>query len=243
MTCAARRRLVERYGVDPDKIRVIPHGAHAPVIAPSRQTNDRPIILTWGLLGPGKGIEAAVDAVALVRDLEPVPRYIVAGQTHPKVLAASGEAYRSSLIARAERQGVSHIVEFDDSYRSVGQLSDLIATADVVVLPYESRDQVTSGVLIEAVAAGKPVVATAFPHAVELLIGGAGLVVPHQSSNAIGTAVRSILTNPTLAADMRLHASRLAPDLLWPSVGTQFDRVVTSLLRPMAHVGTLTQAP
>jgi polysaccharide biosynthesis protein PslF len=241
MTHAARGRLINCYDIDPRKVEVIPHGAHAPAVTPPRLPGSRPIVLTWGLLGPGKGIELAIDAVAALRDLVPTPRYIIAGQTHPKVLAASGEAYRKNLMVRAERAGVNHIVEFDDGYRNLAQLSQLIATADVVVLPYESRDQVTSGVLIEAVAAGKPVVATAFPHAVELLASGAGLVVPHQSSTSIGTAVRSILTNPNIAANMHAHANRLSPDLLWPSVGARFNRVIESLLRPFVPAGTAHQ--
>jgi polysaccharide biosynthesis protein PslF len=241
MTHAARGRLINCYDIDPRKIGVIPHGAHAPATAPPRPPRSRPIILTWGLLGPGKGIELAIDAVAALRDLVPTSRYIIAGQTHPKVLATSGEAYRKGLVIRVERADVNHIVEFDDSYRNLTQLSQLIATADVVVLPYESRDQVTSGVLIEAVAAGKPVVATAFPHAVELLASGAGLVVPHQNANAIGTAVRSILTNPNIASNMRAHANRIGPDLLWPRVGAQFSQVIASILLPMVPTGSANQ--
>ena len=69
-------------------------------------------------------------------------------------------------------------VSFDGTYRDLGSLTELIRSADLVVLPYDSTDQVTSGVLVDAVAAGRPVVSTAFPHAVELLSSGAGLVVP-----------------------------------------------------------------
>ncbi len=53
------------------------------------------------------------------------------------------------------------------------------------MLPCDSPDQVTSGVLVDAVAAGRPVIATAFPHAVELLRSGAGLVVPQGDPGAL----------------------------------------------------------
>ena len=91
------------------------------------------------------------------------PRYLVAGQTHPKVLAAHGESYRRDRIEQAERHGISSSVVFDADYRDVASLTALIQSSKVVVLPYDSKDQVTSGVLVDAIAAGRPVVATAFP--------------------------------------------------------------------------------
>ena len=76
-------------------------------------------------------------------------------------------------------------MHFDETYRDVPDLMRLVAASTVVVLPYDSRDQVTSGVLVDAIAAGRPVIATAFPHAVELLSGGAGIVVPHANPVAM----------------------------------------------------------
>ena len=57
---------------------------------------------------------------------------------------------------------------------AAAHLTELIQSAAVVVLPYDSTEQVTSGVLVDAIASGRPVVATAFPHALELLESGAG---------------------------------------------------------------------
>ena len=62
-----------------------------------------------------------------------------------------------------------------------------------MLLPYDSRDQATSGVLVEAVAAGIPVVATGFPHAVELLGGGAGLIARHEDPESMAAAIRTIV--------------------------------------------------
>ena len=55
------------------------------------------MVLTWGLLGPGKGIEHAIDSMALLRDRGLHVDYQVAGQTHPRVLGRDGEAYRRAL--------------------------------------------------------------------------------------------------------------------------------------------------
>jgi glycosyltransferase involved in cell wall biosynthesis len=222
MTEAGRDRLCTTYDVDVDKVVVIPHGA-----AIGRQDEPstrltRPTILTWGLLGDGKGIEWAIDAMALLQDLHPRPHYVIAGDTHPKVLAREGERYREMLVRRTWEQGVAPMVTFDRGYRDLPDLSRLIAGATIVLLPYDSQDQVTSGVLVDAVAAGRPVVSTAFPHAIELLGSGAGLVVAQRDPAAIAAAVRRVLTEDGLATAMAAEASRLAPELGWEAVASQF---------------------
>jgi glycosyltransferase involved in cell wall biosynthesis len=231
MTPTARRRLFDGYKVDRDRVALIPHGA-PDNRSPGRQgtAESRPTILTWGLLGPGKGVEWAIDALAELRDLDPVPRYLVVGETHPKVVEREGEAYRHSLVARAAAGGVGHLVEFEARYLDVPALNRVVAGADVVILPYDSREQVTSGVLVEALAAGKPVIATGFPHAVELLGGGTGLVVPHGDSAAMARALRRVLTEPGLAPRMSAQAAALAPQLLWPAVADRYRNLAGSLL-------------
>ncbi|HYH51573.1 MAG TPA: glycosyltransferase [Acidimicrobiia bacterium] len=229
MTPTARRRLLHGYPVDPARVSLIPHGA-ADNRRPPGASPARPTILTWGLLGPGKGIEWVVDGLAELRDLNPEPRYLVLGETHPRVLEREGESYRQWLMDRASRRGVGHLVEFDPRYLSIAALGRLVAGADVVILPYDSREQVTSGVLVEALAAGKPVIATGFPHAVELLGGGTGLVVPHGDSAAMAAALRRVLTEPGLAARLGARAAALAPELLWPAVADRYRTLAADLV-------------
>src|SRR5207244_4010702 len=218
MTRTAYRRLRD-YNVDMARPSVIPHGAHVPsqAVAP-RPDPQRPTILTWGLLGPGKGIEWAIEALGFLGHLDPAPTYLVVGKTHPKVLEQYGESYRDSLRAQAERLGVSEQVEFNAAYLSLDTLESIVRDADVVLLPYDSPDQVTSGVLIEAVAAGKPVISSRFPHAVELLGEGVGLLVPHRNPQAIAAALEQVLTDPELQSSMAAGAARLYPQLGWPAV-------------------------
>ena len=233
MTRTAHARLLAGYDIDESKVRVIPHGAATPLAAPSasqRRPGTPPRLLTWGLLGPGKGIEWAIDAMDELADVDPLPEYVVAGATHPKVRERHGEAYRQMLAGRAASSIVD--ITFDDTYRDLMSLTELIQSADLVVLPYDSRDQVTSGVLVDAVAAGRPVVSTAFPHAVELLASGAGIVVPQRDPVALGRAIRSVLTDPSLASSMEAEARRLAPGLAWSAVAQLYaelaDRIVAS---------------
>jgi glycosyltransferase involved in cell wall biosynthesis len=153
------------------------------------------------------------------------------------VLATAGESYRNGLIQQASRNGVADAVVFDATYRDVASLTELIQSCTVVALPYDSTDQVTSGVLVDAIAAGRPVVATAFPHAVELLASGAGIVVDRDDPEALVRALRRVLVEPGLASSMAAEASRLAPRMGWSVIaGAYLDLAQRLLSRDAALV-------
>jgi glycosyltransferase involved in cell wall biosynthesis len=242
MTHTGRSRLLEHYSVDADKVRVIPHGAVdsrivldrvSPLsVRQKRSATDRPVVLTWGLLGDGKGIEWGIEAMALLQDLSPRPCYHIVGETHPRVLERLGEQYRNGLQHKAKELRISDSIQFDARYLAGPELRAMVQAADVVLLPYDSVEQVTSGVLIEAVVAGKPVVSTAFPHAQELLEDGAGLLVPRQDPAAIAAALRRVLTDPQLANEMTSKATALAPGLLWPAVAQLYRDGATAAAGP-----------
>jgi len=229
MSEAASQRLRLGFNVDRRKITTIAHGATVLRNTPVKRSG-RPTLLTWGLLGPGKGIERVIEAMGSLRELHGRPRYLIAGRTHPKVLAADGEAYRDACVEQARRTGVADSVCFDDNYRDVSSLTALVRSSAVVVLPYDSTDQVTSSVLVGAIASGRPVVATAFPHAVELLGSGAGIVVDHNDPDALASALRRVLTEPRLAGSLAAEARRLAPAMAWPVVANAYLDLAHRLL-------------
>lgn len=229
MSEVAKLRLTTDYSVDGRTVTVIPHGANLPSGPPQRRPS-RPTVLTWGLLRPGKGVERVIEAMASLKDLPGRPKYLFAGPTHPSVLAADGEAYREALVEQARRGGVADSVSLDGRYWHASMLTALAQSAAVIVLPYDSTDQVTSGVLADAVACGRPVVATAFPHAVELLRSGAGIVVDHDDSDALAAALRAILTQPRVAGSMAAEARRLAPEMAWPVVASAYLRVAQRVI-------------
>jgi glycosyltransferase involved in cell wall biosynthesis len=229
-TEAARFRL-RNYAInDSERVLVIPHGAWTEPGIGEQRRHGRPLVLSWGLVGPGKGLEHGVAAMARLGDLTPMPTYLIAGETHPKVRAAQGERYREMLQRSAVELGIADRVVFDGTYRAVSSLAALIRSADIVLLPYDSPDQVTSGVLVEALAAGKPVVATRFPHAVEALASGAGLLVRHGDDEAMAGALRRILTRPDLADAMCHEAARVGAGLRWPVVAERYLEVIHDLL-------------
>lgn len=239
MSETACRRLVDGYEVDPKKVRIVQHGAPTNLGGPSLAAGTRPVVLTWGLIGPGKGLEMAIDAFAGLADLRPLPRYLILGKTHPKVQARHGNAYLESLSARVHDLGLDDMVEFDNRYLDTDALAVAIRQADLVLLPYDSTEQVTSGVLVEALAAGKPVVATAFPHAVELLRGGAGIVVPHDDPNGLTAALRNVLTDAPLASRMAKQARQIRSEVFWPAIANQYDQLAAELVVQQQSISAL----
>jgi glycosyltransferase involved in cell wall biosynthesis len=239
-SAVARDWLLAAHEIDASRVAVIQHGAPAN-FAPEplrHEPGRRPVVLTWGLLGPGKGIEFAIDALAELRDLDPAPRYVVLGQTHPNIVRHSGETYRESLQSRAAERRVEHLIEFDGRYRDTAEILAEIRKADVVLLPYLSRNQVVSGVLVEAIASAKPVVSTAFPHAVELLSEGSGIVVPHEDAGAIATALRTFLTDRAAATTAAAVARVQAAELMWENVGIRYGELTRRMRRARALAAT-----
>lgn len=231
MSETASARLIHRYDVEPNDVEVIPHGADALFAGPSLVTGSRPLVLTWGLIGPGKGLETVIEAFADLVDLEPRPRYLIAGATHPNVRASSGESYREGLFSLVRRLGLEDMIEFDNRYLDRKTLARLVRSADMVVLPYSSVEQVTSGVLVEAIAAAKPVIATEFPHAVELLAGGGGVTVPHGEPAALSAALRYLLNDPQLTMQMAREARLLADGWYWPTIGQRFGSMMSGIAK------------
>lgn len=245
-TRSAGDLLARRYRVDPRTIVVIPHGTATSFRAVARNRRSflrhtAPRLLTWGLLGPGKGLEWSLQAVDQLRESYPDIHYTIAGRTHPKVLARDGEAYRDRLLEIVSTLRVEDNVEFIDDYLSQELLDGLLVDATIAVLPYDSTDQMVSGVLVEAVSAAVPVVATSFPHAIELAASGAALAVSHRSPDSLANAIRSLLESGTALADMGHAQRRIAKGLVWSSVAREYDRLIDAIVRTSsltAHVRT-----
>lgn len=239
LTHCARDRLVSGFRVDASKVTVIPHGAivvdrlhSSRLLATSR----KPELLSWGLIGPGKGLESVIDAIADLEALGHPVEYTIAGRTHPKVALREGEAYRQGLVQRAREQGVLRRVHFDQAYRGPEHLAHYIASSSVVVLPYASTDQIVSGVLVDSIAAGRPVISTAFPHAQELLADGGGILIEHGDHDGLVEAIRSVTRDASLLARLIAEAQRMAPSHSWAYVGRRFEELaeqVSSRLEPI----------
>ena len=253
MTEAGATLLRSVHNVAPEKIDVIPHGIPSVPFAGSKSrlgVEGRPLILTFGLLSPDKGIEYVIDALPSILAHFPDAVYIVLGATHPHIIENHGETYRLMLEERAKRLGVDGSVIFHNRFVSQAELSEFLSAADIYITPYLNPEQITSGTLAYALGAGKAVVSTPYPYARELLAGGRGILVPWRDSAAIATEISGLLDDPEKRMMMRRNASAHGRAMLWPAVAhaylQSFDRARAEhdLARRTAfHARTLATRP
>jgi glycosyltransferase involved in cell wall biosynthesis len=228
MSRSAANLLTGTYSVSRNKIAVIPHGVpNVPLVDPAQAKptvgiEGRDVILSFGLLGPGKGYELAIAALPEVVAAHPSVMYVILGATHPDLVAREGEAYRRSLVALVDRLGLRDHVQFVDRYVGRNELIRWLEAADLFVTPYPNLGQIVSGTLAYAMGAGRPVVSTPYVYATELLAGGRGVLVPSASSGALAEAFNRVLGDDTERAAIGRRAYAYTRRMLWPAVGAEY---------------------
>ena len=229
MTDTALRLLVDAGTCPEEKVRVVPHGAPARLIARAANaradTSHRATdgtdgfrLSTFGLISSGKGIETVIEALPAIVERYPDLVYTVAGRTHPDVERREGERYRLMLEQRAFELGLGTHVVFDDRFLSVDELSMLLGQTDVFLTPYASREQIASGALTFALAAGCAIVSTPYWYAQDMLASGAGHIVPFNDPAAIADAVCDYLDHPAKLVAAQAEARLVGATLAWPAV-------------------------
>lgn len=220
--------LRETYDIPDDKIDIIAHGIpDIPFIESSFYKEQlgvegREVLLTFGLLGPGKGIEHAIEALAKIVQTHPNVVYLILGATHPNLLASEGEHYRLSLKRLAEDLGVTENVIFYNRFISLDDLKEFIGATDIYLTPYLNEAQITSGTLAYVFGSGKAVVSTPYWHAQELLADGRGVLVPFKDPQAIAEGVCGLFNNSERLDKIRREAYAMGRDMLWPAIAQQY---------------------
>jgi glycosyltransferase involved in cell wall biosynthesis len=220
--------LREVYQVPDAKVDIIPHGIiDMPFVDSSFYkaqfgVEGRKVLLTFGLLGPGKGIEHAIEALPEIVRQHPNVVYLILGATHPQLIAREGERYRLTLERLAEDRGVKDHVIFYNRFVSTEDLKEFIGATDIYLTPYLNEAQVTSGTLAYVFGAGKAVVSTPYWHAQELLAQERGVLVPFRNSQAISEAVCGLLDDPERLEKIRLDAYAMGRDMIWPAAARHY---------------------
>jgi glycosyltransferase involved in cell wall biosynthesis len=228
MTETARRLLVGSGTCPEEKVRIVPHGAPARITARAARERQQPLprpsrddtfrLSTFGLISAGKGLETVIEALPAMIERHSEIVYTIAGRTHPDIAQREGERYRLMLERRVLELGLEDHVEFDDRFLTIDELSDLLAATDVFLTPYGGREQIASGALTFAIAAGCAVVSTPYWYAQDMLASGAGMLVPFRDSDALADAVCLYLEEPDTLASARAEAQRIGASLAWPAV-------------------------
>jgi glycosyltransferase involved in cell wall biosynthesis len=223
--------LAKAYGIGTDHVVAIPHGtprfdhSRRPIIRACLGLEGQTVASTFGLLSPGKGLEHMIVAVAHNAADHQDLHYYILGATHPGILRETGESYREGLRQRASELGVSDRVHFVNRYLALDEVTDWLLATDIFVAPYLNADQIVSGTLSYAVAAGKVVLSTPFLHALDLLGGGVGMLTPFEDPEAMGASIDTLLSNPDRRALMSAKAKAVGSESAWPRVAQRYVRV------------------
>jgi glycosyltransferase involved in cell wall biosynthesis len=234
------RLLDTVYNAPTHHVYVIPHGAPEPLpISPQEAKarigmSGRMVVSTFGLVSRGKGIEDVIRALPAVVEQFPNLVYMVLGETHPKVRAKEGEAYREFLMDEAERLGVQEHVVFENRYLTLEDIRLYLRATDIYITPYLNPDQITSGTLAYAIAAGCVVISTPYLYAREVLADGGGMLAQFQNPASIADAMLQLLSDPVLMRYHKLVAQRKAAGLSWHKVGQAYARLFERIGREVA---------
>lgn len=237
----ARQMMQDIYEVPENKLVHIPHGIpDLPFLDSSRYKNlfginGKQVILTFGLLGPGKGIEDMIKAMPMVVKKHPKAIYIVLGATHPHVKRNSGEKYRQELQSLVRQLGLKEHVIFHNRFVTLEEICSYLGATDVYVVPYPTAERVVSGSLAYALGAGKAIVSTPFWYAQEVLEGDVGTLVPFNNPEAMADNICYLLKNDKKRAAMAEKAYQSSRKMIWKEVARNYLKVAEHVISERAE--------
>ncbi len=256
VACMTKRSaclLEDIYSIPGSKIYVIPHGVpdfkvkNRDMLKESYGYAGHCIVSTFGLIGPGKGIENGIRCMGELASGHPEILYLVLGETHPSLVKKFGESYRESLIDLVRHLGLEGNVEFINHYLSLEELGDFLYMTDVYLTPYPNRGQAVSGTLTYAVGCGRAIVSTPYDYALDILGNNRGLI--SQSTNSykeLADLIESIIDNPTLKRSLEGRAAKLGKTMIWSNVAKQYINLMGAVIQNSIRgneYGSLVQAP
>lgn len=240
MSQRGKKMLADIYGIAPKRISVVSHGIpETAFVDPSYYKDqfgfgDRPVILTFGLLSPNKGIENMLKAMPSIVREHPEALYVVLGATHPHIVRERGEVYRESLMTEVVDLGLEDNVLFVDKFAEMDELIAYIGACDVYVTPYLNKEQITSGTLAYAYGSGNAVVSTPYWHAEELLADERGTLVPFNDHEALAAGVSAYLSDNVHRNKVRKDAFIHGRGFVWTRTGQKLVKVFSKAISERA---------
>lgn len=156
--------------------------------------------------------------------------YLVLGQTHPEVFKYEGERYRNILEEEVERLGLENNVQFVNRYLKLDELLDYLKLADIYLFTSKDPNQKVSGTFAYVMSSACPVVATAIPHASELLDGDTGVLIDFENSVQMAEDVLSILSDNTRLENMSKNVFHKTRYTVWDNVSIQTAKILEPFL-------------
>jgi glycosyltransferase involved in cell wall biosynthesis len=194
-------RLRDEVGLDPERVRVIPHGAfdyltrlpeEKPLPA-ELQGAEGPVVLSFGLLRPYKGIECLLEAF---------------GRLHGAELWVVGNPRMDVWPLRQLADAAEGRVRFVTRFVEDAEIPAIFRRADVIALPYLDAEH--SGVLYTGLAFGKPLVLSSVGGFPEVAAAGAARLVPPGDSEALAAALAELTGDEGARAELAAAARAAA---------------------------------
>lgn len=218
MTQSSAKILTADYGINQNKIEIIPHGTHLvkhtnkDVLKAKYNFSNRKIIATFGLLSSGKCIETSLNALREIERKHPEVLFLIIGKTHPNVIKTEGEKYRLSLEARIYALNMQKNVTFINKYLPLNELLEYLQLTDIYLFTSNDRNQAVSGTFSYAISCGCPIISTPIPHTVEVLQNGNGIIIDFENPSQLSIQVNHLLDNEVLRKDISFKGiHKLAP--------------------------------
>lgn len=236
MTQKSSQILIEDYKIAANKIKVIPHGTHAinwienTEIKKKYDLENKNILSTFGLLGPGKNIETALNALPRIIDRFPNTLYLIIGKTHPHNIKNGLDDYRLSLQQLTMNLSLNDHVLFIDHFLELPELLEILQGTDIYLFTSKDSNQAVSGTFSYAMSCGCPIIATSIPHTKELLTPEFGRLIDIGNSNQLAKAAIEILGKPKMKTEMGLNAFKVSRANNWENITIQNAEYYLELL-------------
>ncbi|ADO84612.1 glycosyltransferase family 4 protein [Ilyobacter polytropus] len=224
--------LTRVYGIPQEIVVFIPHGIPNTTYEDQGIYNDaiglegKEIILTFGLLSPGKGLEFMIKAMPAIIKKNPNAVYLILGKTHPNIVKKTGDVYREKLKELIRSLNLEKNVVFHNKFVDQETLVSYIKTSTVYSIPYLNKEQITSGTLAYALGSGAAVVSTPFWHAEELLAEGRGILVPFRDSESLAREINILLSDSEKRENIRRKAYNYVRSMIWSEVAKSYLKVI-----------------
>ena len=220
--------LTNIYEIEENKIVYIPHGVPYVYYGDREELKKelglegKIVISTFGLIGPGKGLEYGIEAIAKLKNEFPNVVYLILGRTHPGIIRNEGESYREKLLKWVEDLGVKENVIFVNKYLTKEEILKYLQASDIYMTPYLNKEQAVSGTLSYALACGRVIVSTAYRYAEELLADGRGILVDFRDSDGIYKAIRDVLKDEERRKEIEKKAFEYGKGMWWNVVAERY---------------------
>ncbi len=237
--------LHNKFGLDKTQLTMVPHGVpQVPKLVDTEFAKrglglaGKFVIASYGLINPDKGIEYVIQALPSI--IEANPReditYMIVGEHHPALDRKVRELYKEKIDGLVKELGVSRNVRFVERYLSNKDMIRHFLATDVCAVTNMNPDQISSGVLSQAIGCGRSIVATKFAHATEALSNGRGLFVEFGDPEDIAEKINLLVADAELRKTLSHRVHVYGRALTWDQIARRYFNVFAQVREPQVQL-------